>query len=133
MSKAPKFGSTRKPPVPATSHEEVAEWMGKTMPDLEPIVRYLDRQIRAAHEGLRFAVKWKRAYYGLPGLGWIIELVPYDVSVNLVFHGGAGFDPPPPLGEGSRYVKIRSLEEAKAPEVKAWIAAAGQVVGWAWD
>jgi hypothetical protein len=35
------------------------------------------------------AVKWKRAFYGLPGLGWIIEIAPYDVSVNVFFLGGA--------------------------------------------
>ena len=30
--------------------------------------------------GLQYAVKWKKAYYGLPELGWIIEMVAYDVS-----------------------------------------------------
>lgn len=134
MSKAPKPGATRKPPQPADSHAEVAEWMGRVMPDLQPIVRSLDKTIRAAHSGLSFAVKWKRAFYGLPERGWVIELVAYDVSVNLVFHGGAKFDPPPPHGEGgSRYVKIRSLEEAKAPEVQGWIEQAGDVAGWGWE
>jgi hypothetical protein len=59
-------------------------------------------------------------------------MVAYDVSVNVVFHGGADFDTPPPLGttDRSRYVKLMSLEDAKAPEVKAWIAQAGRVAGW---
>jgi hypothetical protein len=55
----------------------------------------------------RYAVKWKRPYYGLPELGWLNELAAYDVSVNVVFLGGADFDSAPPLGTGARarYVK----------------------------
>jgi hypothetical protein len=78
------------------------------VPHLQPIVERLDETIRAAVPGLHYAVKWKRAYYGLPELGWIIEMVAYDVSVNVVFLGGADFDPPPPLGttDRTRYVKV---------------------------
>ncbi|HLU82008.1 MAG TPA: hypothetical protein VKZ43_01290, partial [Trueperaceae bacterium] len=58
--------------------------------------------------------------------------VAYDVSVNVVFLGGADFDPPPPLGDTgrSRYVKVRSLDEAKTPEVRKWIKQAGRTPGW---
>jgi hypothetical protein len=82
--------------------------------------------------GLQYAVKWKQAYYGLPQQGWIIEMVAYDVSVNVVFFGGADFDPPPPLGTGgrSRYVKLKTLEEAQGPLVRKWIEEAGGVRGW---
>ena len=41
--------------------------------------------IRAALPGVHYAVKWKKAHYGLPEHGWIIEVVAYDVSVNVVF------------------------------------------------
>ena len=82
--------------------------------------------------GLQYAVKWKQAYYGLPQQGWIIEMVAYDVSVNVVFLGGADFDPPPTLGDRgrSRYVKLKTLEEAQAPLMRQWIEAAGRVPGW---
>lgn len=133
MAKPPRKESSRKPPTPTDDHAAVEEQIGRAMPDLQPILRYLDQRIRATHKGLRYAVKWKRAHYGLPKLGWIIQLAPYDVSVNLVFYGGATFDKPPPDGEGSRYVKLRTLEEAKAPEIHDWIEQAGRVPGWAWD
>jgi len=102
------------------------------MPDLNPIVESLDGQIREAIPGLRYAVKWKRPFYGLPDLGWIIEMAAYDVSVNVVFFGGADFDAPPPLGDTdrSRYVKVRTLEEARAAEMTAWIEQAARVPGW---
>jgi hypothetical protein len=101
------------------------------MPDLHPIVQWLDESIRRTIPGLQYAIKWKKAYFGLPKLGWIIEIVAYDVSVNVVFHGGAEFDAPPPLGTGSsRYVKVKTLEEAQRPEMLEWIEQAGRVPGW---
>ncbi len=132
MAKAPKAGSGRKPPEPTNSHEEIADWMKRVMPDLQPVVSKLDELIRTAHPDARFALKWKKAYYGLEDQGWIIELVAYDVSVNIVFHGGADFSDPPPLGESgrSRYVKVRTEDEADTAEMRQWIEQAGTVAGW---
>ncbi len=125
-------GTTRRPPEPTTGHDDIDDWMRRVMPDLNPIVHYLDKVIRDTIPGLHYAVKWKKAYYGLPDRGWLIELVSYDVSVNVVFLGGADFKEPPPLGEGdrSRYVKLKSLEEAKDPSIEKWIEQAGKTAGW---
>jgi hypothetical protein len=100
--------------------------------DLHPIVKRLDELICETISGLQYAVKWKKAYYGLPDLGWIIEMVAYDVSVNVVFFGGAEFDPPPPIGttEGTRYVKLTTLDEAQGPEMHNWIEQAARMPGW---
>jgi hypothetical protein len=127
-----KPNTTRKPPVPSDSHAEIEDWIGRVMPELNPMVAHLDKQIRKVLPGLQYAIKWKKAYYGLPDLGWIIEMVAYDVSVNVVFLGGADFDSPPPLGDTdrSRYVKLKTLAEAKAPEIRMWIEQAGRVAGW---
>ena len=132
MPKAPKADSSRKPPVPSDSHAEIDDWMRRVMPDLHPLVKRLDEMIRDALPGLEFAVKWKKAYYGLPELGWIIEMVAYDVSVNLVFFAGADFDSPPPLGTTgrTRYVKIRTLDELESLELGKWIEQAGRAPGW---
>jgi hypothetical protein len=132
MAMQRKPSSARKPPVPSEDHEEIRRWVSRVMPELHPIVESLDRQIREAIPGLRYAVKWKRPFYGLPDLGWIIELAAYDVSVNVVFFGGADLDPPPPLGDTdrSRYVKVRTLEEAQSAEMSRWIEQAARVPGW---
>lgn len=132
MAKTRRSTAARKPPVPVDSHGDIEDWLRRVMPDLQPIVKRLDEAIRETLPGLHYAVKWKRAYYGLPEPGWIIEMVAYDVSVNLVFFGGAEFDPPPPLGttDRSRYVKVNTLEEAQAPEMHSWIAQAAHVPGW---
>jgi hypothetical protein len=128
----PQKPTTRKPPVPSESLAEIEDWIRRVMPDLHPIVKRLDEMIRETIPGLQYAVKWKKAYYGLPELGWIIEMVAYDVSVNVVFFGGADFDPPPPLGntDRSRYVKVRTLEETQGSEMQKWIEQAGRVPGW---
>jgi hypothetical protein len=132
MQKSRKSDTTRKPPVPSDSHADIEDWMRRVMPDLNPIVEHLDELIREKIPGLQYAVKWKKAYYGLEEFGWIIEMVAYDVSVNVVFFGGADFDPPPPLGDTdrSRYVKVKTLEEARDPELEKWIEQSGSVPGW---
>ncbi len=130
MPKQIKGNASRKPPVAANSHAEIAAWMDTVMPAVKPIVERLDALVRKEHKGLQYAVKWQHAFYGLPDRGWIIEIAPYHVSANIVFHGGAKFDRPPELGEGSRYVKLRSVEEADAPEVRAWIREAAAHAGW---
>lgn len=132
MPKARKPGTARKPPEPSDSHAEIEQWMRSVMPDLQPIVQWLDGLIRDTIPGLQYAIKWKKAYYGLPERGWIIEIVAYDVSVSVVFHGGADFDSSPPLGDTdrSRYVKVTTLEEAQRPELRAWVEQAARVPGW---
>ena len=133
MAKAPRAGTTRKPPEPSEGHAEIEDWMRRTMPDLQPLVERLDELIRDTLSELQYAIKWKKAYYGLPDQGWVIEMVAYDVSVNVVFLGGADFDTPPPLGDSdrSRYIKLKSLEEAKDPQIQKWIKQAGRTPGWA--
>ena len=132
MGKAPKADSSRKPPEPTGSHAGIKEWMDGVMPEVNPIVKQLDRLIRKTIPELQYALKWKKAYYGLPESGWVVEMAAYNVSVNLVFFRGAEFDPEPPLGTTgkTRYVKVTSTEEAKDPQIKNWIEQAGHLPGW---
>ena len=132
MPKTVKGNAGRKPPEPSAKHSEIDAWIRTLVPHLQPIVKALDKSIRAAVPGLHYAVKYKRAFYGLPELGWIIELAPYDVSVNVLFFGGADFDPPPKLGSAdrTRYVKVTSLAEGRQSELLDWIKQAGRTAGW---
>lgn len=132
MPKEIKGRAGRKPPEPTASHADIDDWFGHQMPALQPLVERLDETIRATIPGLLYAVKWKRPYYGLAEHGWIIELAAYDVSVNVVFLGGADFAAPPPLGsvDRTRYVKVTTVEEAQTPELGRWIEEAGRTPGW---
>ena len=66
------------------------------------------------------------------GFGARCRTSAYDVSVNVVFLGGADFESPPPLGttDRTRYVKVTTLEEAQGPELQKWIVQAGHTPGW---
>jgi hypothetical protein len=132
MPKEIKGNARRKPPEPTANHADVDEWFGRQMPHLQPIVQAIDATIRATIPGVHYAVKWKRPYYGLPELGWIIELAAYDVSANVVFLGGADFDSPPPHGttDRTRYVKVTTLSDVHRPELHQWIEQAGRTPGW---
>jgi hypothetical protein len=132
MAKAIKGHAGRQPPAPSSSHAAIDDWFGRQVPHLQPIVKQLDKTIRTALPDLQYAVKWKRPYYGLADLGWIIELAAYDVSVNVVFFGGADFDRPPPLGstDRTRYIKIATLEESMRSQLQDWIEQAGRTPGW---
>jgi hypothetical protein len=132
MPKVIKGNAGRKPPEPTANHSDIDGWRGRLMPGLQPIVKQLDESIRATVPGLAYAIKWKGPTTGLPGLGWIIEIAAYDVSVNVVFLGGADFESAPPLGttDRTRYIKVTSIEEAKRPELQSWIEQAGHTPGW---
>lgn len=134
MAMSKSAGSSRKPPEPSDSHDAIGEWMEGLIPALQPLVKRVDALIREEHPETSFALKWKKAYYGLPKVGWFIEMVSYDVSVNVVFLGGADYDEPPPLGDRGRgrYIKLTELAQADTPEMRAWIKQAGQVPGWEW-
>jgi hypothetical protein len=132
MPKAIKGNAGRKPPEPSESHSDIDKWAQRQMPHLQYILKLLDDSIRATIPGLQYAVKWKRPYYGLPELGWIIEIAAYDVSVNVVFFGGADFESPPPLGatDRTRYFKVTTPEEVQRPEIQKWIEEASRTPGW---
>ncbi len=132
MPKEIKGLSGRKAPVPSTDHDAIDDWFKNTMPSVRPIIEALDELIRATIPDLNYAVKWSKAHYGHSELGWIIEVAAYNVSVNIVFFGGADFPNPPPLGttDRTRYVKIDSVADLLRPDIQEWIEEAGRTPGW---
>jgi hypothetical protein len=132
VPKEVKGNPRRTPPEPGAGHSDVQAWFEQLIPRLQPVVQALDKSIRAATPDLNYAVKYKRAFYRLSELGWIIEIAPYDVSVNVLFLGGASFDSPPPLGNTgqTRYVKITSPAEVTQPNLVDWIQQAARTPGW---
>ncbi|MGB3836982.1 DUF1801 domain-containing protein [Castellaniella sp.] len=124
---------TKKPPVPADTHDEVDRWIAGVMPAMNSVVSALDHLIRDHLKDARFAIKWGKAYYGCPQFGWCIELAAYHVSVNVVFLNGDKLHKPPVLGDASRYVKIKSLEELESAQLLAWIKESCGMPGWRAD
>ena len=133
MNKQRKPLSTKKPPIPIDDHTIIKEWtVNRIMPGLQPMIKKIDRLINENIPNLQYAIKWGNAYYGSRELGWLIEVAAYDVSVNIVFLGGAKFDPKPPLGTGeqSRYIKLRTMDELNDKMIIDYIQQAGRIDGW---
>ena len=132
MPKQIKGLAGRKPPALSPDHSEIDNWLTQLMPNIQPLATALDDAICRTLPNAAFAVKRMRAHYGLPTLGCVIELAAYHVSVNVLFYGGADFDPPPPLGvtDRTRYVKLTSLDEIGRPDLQDWIRQAGLIQGW---
>lgn len=124
--------SSKKPPAPVEDHGLIEAWIADAKPALNSIVSELDKSIRRKLRHPRYAIKWGKAYYGSTELGWCIELVAYDVSVNVVFLNGSQLDDPPELGDETRYVKIRDLKEARSARVLEWIEQSSRIPGWSW-
>jgi len=124
--------SSIKPPTPNDSHELVKDWIANVKPALNPIVTELDELIRKQIKDAKYAIKWGKVYYGSPITGWCIELVAYNVSVNIVFLNGDQLTNPPESGEETRYYKIKDLEDIKVSPVEDWIKQSCQTPGWAW-
>jgi hypothetical protein len=132
MPKTIKGLAGKKPPEPSADHGEIEAVIPHLMPRVQPLVARLDELICATIPGLHFTAKRGRPHYGLPDLGWIIEVAPYHLSVNVVFYGGADFDSPPPLGttDRTRYIKLTAIEEVDSPELAAWLEQAARTPGW---
>lgn len=130
MPKFIKGNAGRKPPEPATGHDVVDALLEGQMPAIQPLAKAVDALICAAIPDARFAVTRAHAYYGLPELGWVIELAAYHKSVNVLFLGGADFDDPPPLGEVDRTRYIKLTDIARVPSLQHWITEATRTPGW---
>ena len=132
MPKAIKGLAGRIPPVASTDPDAIAQWCGRQMPRIQPLVSQLDDLIRSTVLSLQYAIWRNHAFYGLPKLGWIIEVAPYAVSVNVLFLGGADFATPPPLGttDRTRYIKVTELDDQRRSELTNWIKLAARTPGW---
>jgi hypothetical protein len=96
-----------------------AQTVTMRVPDLHASVARLDESIG---DDLRARLRRQ--------VGWMIELLANDVSVNVVFLGGAEFESAPPRATAarSRYVKV-TLEKAREAEMYQRIEQAGRVPG----
>jgi hypothetical protein len=85
--------------------------------------------------GLRRAVKWGMAYYGVDE-GWCFSSGAFVGHLKLMFIRGTELEPEPPvtpvgMGRATRGVELASLDELDAHQVASWMrqAAAKPFVG----
>ena len=81
--------------------------------------------------GLRRAVKWGMAYYGVDG-GWCFTSGAFVGHVKLMFIRGTDLEPEPPvtpigMGRQTRGVELASLDDLDEPQIASWILQAAKM------
>lgn len=116
----------------AEGHPAIEEWMERVKPELQPLVRRLDRLILEAMPDAVCAVKWGVPFYGLAGQGWITAINSFKAHVKLLFFKGGDLKPVLPAGKKHNAIDFHSDEELDENEkqVKAWLRQAKKLPGW---
>src|SRR5215211_7666303 len=75
--------------------------------------------------GLRRAVKWGMAYYGVDG-GWCFTSGAFVGHVKVMFMRGTDLDPEPPvkpvaMGKATRGVELASVDDLNEPQLRSWM------------
>jgi hypothetical protein len=89
------------------------------------IAEQIDALAAKSLPGLRRAVKWGMAYYGVEG-GWCFASGAFVGHVKLMFIRGTELEPEPPvtpigMGKQTRGVELASIDDLDEPQVASWM------------
>ena len=81
--------------------------------------------------GLRRAVKWGMAYYGVDG-GWCFTSGAFVGHLKVMFIRGTSLEPEPPvapigMGRQTRGVELASVDELDEPQIASWMLQAAEM------
>ena len=100
--------------------------------------RRLDALIAHTVPGVRKAVRWNSAFYGVEGPAgspgsWFLSFHCFTRYIKLAFFRGASLSPRPPVeskDENTRYFHIHEDEELDEARLAAWVRQASALPGW---
>ena len=89
------------------------------------IAERVDALAASTLPGLRRAVKWGMAYYGVGG-GWCFSSGAFVGHVKLMFIRGTELEPEPPvtptgMGRQARGVELSAVDELDEPQIVSWM------------
>jgi hypothetical protein len=91
----------------------------------------LDEIITAAVPGVRKAVRWNSAMYGIKGNGWFVSFHVFTNYVKVTFFAGTSLKPVPPGGTAKEARWINVPEGAfDEKQLQRWIKQAAAIPGW---
>ena len=95
------------------------------------IAQRIDALAAQSLPGLRRAVKWGMAYYGVDG-GWCFSSGAFVGHVKLMFIRGTEIQPEPPvtpigMGKSTRGIELASLDDFDASQVASWMKQAATI------
>jgi hypothetical protein len=94
------------------------------------IAEQIDALAARTMPGLRRAVKWGMAYYGVDG-GWCFASGAFVGHVKLMFIRGTELEPQPPvtpigMGKNTRGVELATVDELDETQVASWMQQAAE-------
>jgi hypothetical protein len=94
------------------------------------IAEQIDALAARTMPGLRRAVKWGMAYYGVDG-GWCFASGAFVGHVKLMFVRGTELEPQPPvtpigMGKNTRGVDLATVDELDETQVASWMQQAAE-------
>jgi hypothetical protein len=123
------------PAKAAEGDEPVFAYIASLPQPQRGIAERIDALATGQVPGLRRAVKWGMAYYGVPG-GWCFSCGAFVGHVKLMFIRGTALEPEPPatpigMGKATRGVELASADDLDENLVASWMrqAAAMPFVG----
>lgn len=95
------------------------------------IAEQIDALAARTLPGLRRAVKWGMAYYGVDE-GWCFTSGAFVGHVKVMFIRGTELRPEPPvkpiaMGKQTRGVELASVDDLDEPQIASWIRQAAQM------
>ena len=113
------------PAKAAEGDEPVFAYIASLPQPQRGIAERIDALAAKALPGLKRAVKWGMAYYGVDG-GWCFSSGAFVGHVKLMFIRGTGLDPEPPvtpvgMGKSTRGVELASVEDLDERLAASWM------------
>ena len=95
------------------------------------IAERIDALAAAAVPGLRRAVKWGMAYYGVDG-GWCFAAGAFVGHLKVMFIKGTDLDPVPPvtpiaMGKATRGIELASVGDLDEVQLASWMKQAAEM------
>lgn len=95
------------------------------------IAEQIDALAARTLPGIRRAVKWGMAYYGVDG-GWCFTSGAFVGHVKLMFIRGTDLQPAPPvtpvgMGKQTRGVELTSVDDLDEPQIASWMQQASSM------
>jgi hypothetical protein len=95
------------------------------------IAEQIDALAARTMPGVRRAVKWGMAYYGVDG-GWCFASGDFGSHVAVMFIRGTDIDPEPPvtpvgMGKATRGVELESVDDIDERKIASWMRQAAEV------
>ena len=95
------------------------------------IAEHVDALAARSLPGLRRAVKWGMAYYGVEG-GWCFASGAFGGHVAVMFIRGTDLEPEPPvtpigMGKATRGVELESADEIDERQLASWMEQAARI------